>query len=166
MQVMNNLNLDTVHQNEPTFTTFPSPVTPKEQCFSPVVFDHRREKSDDVLFDDDRSTCNDDSFLLCSPRSIVNDNSFDLPLQDTRRNRSQSQFEPSFWEPEEPSIPSSAESQVDLSQPSEVLKWFTMDVGSFIGVSSIEEEIINRTTSSEIFIIKTIKRTFNYESKY
>lgn len=137
-KVMNNLNLDTTRQHETMIMSVPSPVTPQEQCFSPVPRDHRREKSDSICLEGTKSDSEDTSFIIDSPRPLVGEHSFDLNLQEPQRNRSQSQIDPSLFLGDLSAIPGemdNPEIALDFNKPDKVLSWFTIQVRSFIGVS-------------------------------
>ena len=127
---MNNLNLDTTRQHETVFNRMMSPMTPQEQCFSPIPKDHRREKSDSFCMDGSKSDSEEDSFLMDSPNQAVNEHSFDLQVMDIQRNRSQSQVDPSLLIGA--SVPTAAYQErivLDLDDPHAVLEWFTLRVG-------------------------------------
>lgn len=126
-KVMNNLNLDTTQQHETIFNMITSPITPQDQCFSPIPRDHRREKSDSFCLDEVKSDTENDSFMADSSRASVNEHSFDLPIQEFQRYRSQSQIDPSLLIGND--LPLYQDSIVlDINQPEEVLKWFTLQV--------------------------------------
>lgn len=152
MKVMNNLNLDTTRQHETVISRIPSPMTPQEQCLSPVPKDHRREKSDSLFRDGGRSDSEESSLLLDSPRIPVGEHSFDLKLQE-QRNRSQSQIDTSLFLGNDLSFPATGNEDgilLDLDKPTEVLKWFTLQVMLYLGVSLVGGNFSFRPTPCEI----------------